>query len=55
LLWGASANAQDNAQDGAGEEHGVVLEVGLAAEWPLGGERANYSGNIAVGKEVIEN
>jgi hypothetical protein len=31
------------------------VEIGPAAEWPLNGERANYGGNIAVEKEVIEN
>jgi hypothetical protein len=54
LLWGTGADAEDNTQDDGGKEHGLVLELGPAAEWPLGGERANYGGNIAVEKGVIE-
>ena len=34
-------------------EHNFVLELGPAAEWPLHAQ-ANYGGNVAVEKEVIE-
>ena len=47
--------AEDEARDDSGEEQGFVLKIGPAAEWPLKGERANYGGNVAVEKELIEN
>jgi hypothetical protein len=47
-LWAATALAESR-------EHGLVLEIGPAAEWPLRGERPNYGGTIALEKEVIEN
>jgi hypothetical protein len=55
LLWGAEARAEDGTHDDSGGEHGFVIEIGPAAEWPLKGERANYGGTVAVEKEVIEN
>jgi hypothetical protein len=55
LFWGADARAGEGTPEESGAEHGLVLEIGPAAEWPLKGERANYGGNIAVEKEVIEN
>jgi hypothetical protein len=36
-------------------EHGLVLEIGPAAEWPLHRDRSNYGGNIAAESEVIDN
>jgi hypothetical protein len=41
-------------QDDRGE-HGLVLEIGPAAERPLHGERSNYGGTVAAEKEIIEN
>jgi hypothetical protein len=35
------------------EEHGWVLELGPAAEWPLQGDTPNYGANIAIEREVI--
>jgi hypothetical protein len=47
VLWSADAVAQDR-------EHNFVLQFGPTAEWPLRRERANYGGEIAIEKELIE-
>jgi len=36
-------------------EHGWILEIGMAGEWPLNGERPNFGGTIAAEIEPIEN
>lgn len=36
------------------EDHGWVLEIGPAAEWPLQGDMPNYGATIAVEREVID-
>jgi len=41
--------------DEHGAEHGFILEIGAAGEWPLDGERANFGGTIAGEIEPIEN
>jgi hypothetical protein len=55
LFGGTDVRAEEGTREDNGDERGLVLEIGPAAEWPLKGERANYGGNIAVEKEVIEN
>jgi hypothetical protein len=57
-LWAIGGRAQEEAEQrdsASSEERNFVLEIGPAAEWPLHGERANYGGNVAVEKDVIEN
>jgi hypothetical protein len=57
-LWAIVASSQEETeQRGLAniEEPNFVLKIAPAAEWPLHGERANYGGNIAVEREVIEN
>jgi hypothetical protein len=57
-LWTIGGSAQEETEQGGSaniEERNFVLEIGPAAEWPLHGERANYGGNVAVEKDVIEN
>jgi hypothetical protein len=36
-------------------DHGLILEIGTAGEWPLNGERPNFGGTIAAEIEPIEN
>jgi len=43
------------AGDERSAEHGLVLEIGPAGEWPLNGERPNFGGTIAAEITPIEN
>lgn len=36
-------------------DHSFILEIGMAGEWPLNGERPNFGGTIAAEIEPIEN
>jgi len=36
-------------------DHGLILKLGTAGEWPLNGERPNFGGMIAADVEPIEN
>jgi hypothetical protein len=46
---------KENGHEDSGPEHGWILEVGTAGEWPLNGERPNFGGTIAAEVEPIEN
>jgi hypothetical protein len=46
------AGTREERDDG---EHGWILEIGTAGEWPLNGERPNFGGTIAAEIEPIEN
>ena len=50
----AAVSAIAGASPVTAEDHGWVLEIGPAAEWPLRGDTPNYGANIAVEREVIE-
>jgi hypothetical protein len=45
----------DVARDERDADHGWILEIGTAGEWPLNGERPNFGGTIAAEIEPIEN
>jgi hypothetical protein len=49
LVLSAAVRAEDEVGN-----HGWVLELGPAAEWPLGSDPANYGASLAVEKELIE-
>ena len=36
-------------------DHALILEIGMAGEWPLNGERPNFGGSLAAEIEPIEN
>jgi hypothetical protein len=42
------------AHDERDADHGLILEIGTAGEWPFNGERPNFGGTIAAEVEPIE-
>jgi hypothetical protein len=52
--WNKVRKPADRHEEGDADRV-VILELGTAGEWPLGGERPNFGGTIAAEIEPIEN
>jgi hypothetical protein len=51
ILFASVAAAEDDRD----VDHGLVVEIGTAGEWPLNGERPNFGGSVAAEVTPIEN